>query len=89
MGQVRVTLKVMPESLDASLEDIKSQIESTITKNQGKIVDIKEEPIAFGLKALVFAFLRDEKLDVEPLEHELQSILGVGSVEILEINRAL
>jgi len=83
-----VTLKVMPESPDTDLEEIKSSLSKYVESNEGKISKIEEESIAFGLKALnCFIGWPDEK-DTEPLEEEIQKIDGVASAQVIDIRRA-
>ena len=89
MGNVYVTIKLMPESLDVSLDDIKTQAEEVVAKFGGRMMSTKEEPIAFGLKALIIQFAISESQELEPLEEELQTKEGVNSVSIVEMNRAL
>ena len=89
MGNVYVTIKLMPESLNVNLDDIKRQAEEVVTKFDGRMMNTKEEPIAFGLKALIIQFAISESQELEPLEEELQTKEGVNSVSIVEMNRAL
>jgi elongation factor 1-beta len=51
MGNVVLILRVMPESPDVDLEDLKSRLRAEVKGLQ----DIREEPIGFGLKALKIA----------------------------------
>ena len=89
MSQVYVTIKLMPKSLDINLEDIKKEVENVIIKNQGRLIEAKEESVAFGLKALVVQFSINENQDLESIEKELQTKESVNSVSIIEMSRAL
>jgi translation elongation factor aEF-1 beta len=89
MGEVRITIKIMPESVNENLESIKKMAFEVISKNHGKILESKEEPVAFGLKALIIIFLLDESIELDPTEQSLQKIDGISSVEVIEMNRAL
>jgi translation elongation factor aEF-1 beta len=47
-------------------------------------------PVAFGLKAIDFLFVMDEKMgDTEPLEAQLREIEGINSVETTDVRRAV
>ena len=89
MGNIYVTIKLMPESLKIILESIKIKSEEIILRYQGRVIDSKEEPVAFGLNALIIKFSINESQELEPLEEALQKQEGVNSVSILEMNRAL
>lgn len=79
MGNVAVTLKIMPESLDIDLEKIKNGISKKV-----EVKDSKVESIAFGLKALkVLVVIPDKGLD--ELKEDLKTIDGVSEVEVESI----
>jgi elongation factor 1-beta len=86
MGGVIAIIRVMPESVDVDLE----QLKKTIRQEIPAIQDIAEEPIAFGLKALkVAAIVGDDEGGTEPLELALAAIDGVASAETIDLNRML
>ncbi|MDD1677812.1 MAG: elongation factor 1-beta [Methanomicrobiales archaeon] len=86
MGAVVAILRVMPESVDVNLEELKKAIRTRVPSVQ----DIAEEPIAFGLKALkVAAIVGDDEGGTEPLELALAAIDGVASAETIDLNRML
>jgi len=91
MANVVITLKVMPSSPEIDLTKLKDIIKEKIISFSGiDEIRIKEEPIAFGLKALIFMFLSpEEKGDTEPLEKEIETIEGVESVTITDVRRAV
>jgi len=76
MGNVAISLKIMPESLDTDLEKIKEEISKKI-----EIKDSKIEPLAFGLSALKILIMVPDK-ESENLINEIKSINGVSEVEI-------
>ncbi len=90
MAQVAVIMKVIPGSPDADFDKI-SQECSELCKKYGSTdqVNVKQEPLAFGLKSLSFNFLMEESIgDTEPLEEQLRSVEGVQSAETADIRRA-
>ena len=91
MARVVVTLKIMPESPDISLNELKEIVLKDIKEfNDNDEVKIEEEPIGFGLSALKFLFVMDEaKGNTDPLESKLKEIKGVASVEVTDVRRAI
>jgi len=82
MGQVAVIYRIMPEDTDVNLEGLKKSIEDIIPES-GKLNEIKEVPIAFGLKALdVTLIFDDKKGGGEGMEDSFKGIEGIQSVEI-------
>ncbi len=88
MGTVLITLKIMPESPDSNLEEIKSISKDIIEKGKGKLENINEEPIAFGLKAVIISFALDESLELESIEEALKKVQNVSSVQVIDMRRA-
>ncbi len=83
MGEVAVTLRLMPESPEVDLTRIEAAIKERI-----KVHSISREPIAFGLEALrVAAIVPDAAGGTEPLERELASLPGVGNVQVTGLTR--
>lgn len=89
MGSVNFKLKVMPSSPEVDLEGIKENLKSKIESEGGKGTNFDEEPIAFGLKAVIAMFLWPEEKEFEPLENELEKIENVNSVQVIDMRRAL
>ena len=85
MGEVAVTLRLMPESPEVNL----ARLEATI-KERVKVYSISREPVAFGLEALqVIAVIPDAAGGTEPLEQKLASLPGVGNVQVINLTRLL
>lgn len=77
MGNVAISIKIMPDSPERNLEKLKSDINKIV-----KIQDYKIEPIAFGLKCLKIMVIVSDKQGTENIEKRLKNIKGVGEVEI-------
>jgi elongation factor 1-beta len=88
MALAAVTIKIMPVSPEIDLKKLRADIEATITKIGGILHKCEEQPIAFGLKALVFIIGWPEKKDPDAIESELSKIKDVNSVEITDVRRA-
>jgi len=91
MARVIVTFKVMPESTDTLLEDIKAKIKEAIEGFEGVIMgEMTEEPVAFGLKAVIVKFSYDEsKGSSDELEEKLMAEDGIQNVEVVSVGRAM
>jgi elongation factor 1-beta len=82
MGSVAVIMRVMPESPDVDLEQLKTALKQKLPGIQ----DMKIEPIGFGLKAIKFAaIINDAGGETDALETSLGSIPGVERAEIIEV----
>ena len=89
MGEVLTTMKIMPDSPDVDLEAIKATIESSMPEG-AKLHEMTEEPIAFGLVAIILKFItEDGEGGSEPVEQMVQDIEGVASIEITGVGRLM
>jgi translation elongation factor aEF-1 beta len=88
MGTALITIKIMPESVEANLEKIKESAKEIVKSNKGKNTRFEEEPIAFGLKAVLTYFDIDEDDELEPIEQKLRKIENVQSVSVTDMRRA-
>jgi elongation factor 1-beta len=83
MGSVAVTFRIMPEDADVDLEPIKARVRKTLG---GALRDLKEQPVAYGLKAIVaIAVVGDSEGGSDQLEQSLAALPGVGSVETVDV----
>ncbi len=88
MGFTVVKMKIMPESPSTDLKAIERKAEEIINSFHKTIVKVEEEPIAFGLKAIILSFAWNDDIETEKLESHLQSIEHISSVELLDIRKA-
>jgi len=88
MGIAAIKIKLMPSSPDVNLEEIKTRAKKIIEKGQGKNPSFEEQPIAFGLKAIIVFFALDESKPLEPIENELGKIENVNSSQVIDMRRA-
>jgi translation elongation factor aEF-1 beta len=88
MGTALIKIKIMPESPKTDLESIKNSAYDVISENDGKNTMFDEEPIAFGLKAVIASFDLDESLPLDPIEESLKEIVRVSSVQVIDMRRA-
>lgn len=84
---VVATIKVMPEGPETDLEALKASLKAAMPGGS-KISSIKEEPIGFGIKAvMVTALLNDSEGGTEPIEEAFSKVSGVESVMVIEAGR--
>jgi translation elongation factor aEF-1 beta len=89
MAKVYIKVKIMPESPETDLSTIEVEVKKIVEKDGSKYHTSEIIPIAFGLKAFEFIFMRDEsKGDAEPMEKEFAKIKGVQSVDVIDVRRA-
>lgn len=88
MGAILVTYKVFPEDIVESFDPLKAEIQKILPK-ASKIEGWGEEPVAFGLVALLvqIRFPEDVMGVVDELEVELGKIKGVSQVQTFQIRR--
>jgi len=85
MSGVIATFKVMPTGTDVNLDTLEAKVRKAVGADQ-----VKREPIAFGLVALIVAkVIPDEAGFIDKMEDLLRGIEGVGEVETVEVTKAL
>lgn len=89
MGTAGIKIKIMPLSPDVNLEEIKNNAKALIEEKGGKNCRFEEEPIAFGLKAIMVYFDWPEEKELEELENKLREIKDINSAEIIDMRRLL
>ncbi len=89
MGTVIVTYKVFPEDIVENFDSLKQKIETKLPKDSS-ISGYGEEPVAFGLKALLVQvrFPEDQTGLVDEFETALSQIPGVSQVQTLMVRRS-
>ncbi len=88
MAVVAVIVKIMPVSPETDLKAIEESAKSSLESEGAQNVSFKEEPIAFGLQAIMAKFAWPEEKDTETIEHILSKIENVSSVKIEDYRRA-
>ncbi len=85
MGEVIVTFKVMPKTVETNLDELENKINEEIKPER-----MEREPIAFGLVALkVTKLVPEAGGELEKVENKLRNIEDVGEVEVVEVSRSL
>ena len=89
-----ITLQVMPENPEVNLDGVKTKIidliqEYTESPNPDN-TKFETQPVAFGLKAMIFKFAVDEaKGATEALEEKITELEGIAGAEVTGVSRAL
>ncbi|HII86257.1 TPA: elongation factor 1-beta [Candidatus Bathyarchaeota archaeon] len=89
MGTVIVTYKIFPEDIVENFDNLKKEIDGKLPRNSS-ISGYGEEPVAFGLKALLVQvrFPEDQTGLVDEFESEIGQIKGVSQVQTLMVRRS-
>ncbi len=88
MAIAAIKLKIMPESIEIDLNELKGRINEKLSALGAKNVSFSEENIAFGLKALIAMMAWPEEKDTSILESDLTDMEGVSSSQIIDYRRA-
>lgn len=88
MGFVVVTYKIFPTDIISDFGPMKKKLENTLPKG-ASVHGYGEEPVAYGLKALLVQvkFPEDETGLVDEFENRLGSMEGVSQVQTLMVRR--
>ena len=90
MATAGIQFKIKPEGIDTDLEKLKADIKTNVESfESGVFNDSKEEPIAFGLKALIVTIALSEDEESDTVEKSLSEIEGVSSVELIDYRRVV
>jgi translation elongation factor aEF-1 beta len=89
LGTVIVTYKVFPEDIVQNFDSLKKKIEEKLPKDSS-VSGYGEEPIAFGLVALLVQvrFPEDKTGLVDEFETEMGKIPGVSQVQTMMVRRS-
>ncbi len=79
--------KLMPTSPDVDLEGIKESAKKIVEEFGGTNKEYSEEPIAFGLKAIIVFFSYPEEKGLEEIEKKFSEIDDVNSCELIDMRK--
>ncbi|NHJ40768.1 MAG: elongation factor 1-beta [Asgard group archaeon] len=87
MARIVGTYKILPEDPETDLQELKTRIELALPEDM-KITATGEQPMAFGLKALVLDINFDEQDGLQDLlEETLSNVEGISEFEALQLFR--
>ncbi|MCX8196719.1 MAG: hypothetical protein N3G80_00145 [Candidatus Micrarchaeota archaeon] len=82
MGQVLVKIRIVPQEME-KFDQLKADVEESL-----KPYKVEEQPLAFGIVAIVASFVVEDKAGgTDLLEERAASLPNVSSVEILSADR--
>ncbi len=77
----------MPTSPEVNLEKIKESAKKIVEDFGGTNKEYIEEPIAFGLKAIIVFFFYPDNKNVEGLEEKFSKIENVASTQLVDMRK--
>ena len=87
MGEVAAKIKIMPSGMDVDLNKLKDSLKNVIPQG-ARLHSFAEEPVAFGLKALIVVIkVGDIEGGTEKVEEAFCKVEGVESVNVVELGR--
>ena len=87
-GIAAVIAKIMPNSPDTNLEEIKKAAEESLEKLEAQNITFEEQEVAFGLKAILVKMAWPEEKETDLIESALSKIENVSSAIIEDYRRA-
>ncbi|MEK6893788.1 MAG: elongation factor 1-beta [Nanoarchaeota archaeon] len=88
MTTVAIIIKIMPDSPETNLENIKKSAKSFLEAQGAMNISSEERPIAFGLNAIMLKMAWPEEKDTSIIEDGLAKIEHVSSANIEDYRRA-
>lgn len=81
-------MKIFPTGTDIDLNQLKQKIEKTLPADSS-VYKFAEEPVAFGLNALIAHILVPEEKSggLDEVERGIQKIVGVSQIQTVMVRR--
>jgi len=90
MGTAGIQFKIMPEGVDSDFDEIKAEVKKVVESFESGVFNAaEEEPIAFGLKALIVTIALSEDEESDAVESALSKIAGISSIELIDYRRVV
>ncbi len=88
MGNVMVSVKIFPSDIIADMKGFQENIRKTL-EGKASIYKFDEEPVAFGLVAVVAHIVMPEDAEgrMDEVEQRLKSLNGISEVQVLVSRR--
>lgn len=88
MGQIVASIKIFPEDIIIGADELKAALTKAIPEGDYSLYRIDEEPIAFGLVALVaHVVMSDTGEALNKVEDAFSHVKGVSQIETLMVRR--
>lgn len=88
MAEMLASIKILPSNVDVDLEKLKDKIQNALPP-ESKLYKVVEEPIAFGLKALITHLIVPESESdiMTKIETLIKNIEEVGEIQVINMTR--
>ena len=88
MGKVMVSMKIFPSDIISDMKGFQENIRKTL-EGKATIYKFDEEPVAFGLVAVVAHVVMPEDIEgrMDEVEQLLKNLNGVSEVQVLVSRR--
>ncbi|MBS7606718.1 MAG: elongation factor 1-beta [Candidatus Bathyarchaeia archaeon] len=88
MARVVVSLKIFPADINVNLDALKEKIKSSLP-SYASVYKFEEEPIAFGLVALIAHIVLPENQSggLDEIERSIQSVGDVSDIQTIMVRR--
>jgi len=88
MAQIVATMKIFPREVTKDFSNLKESIKKVLPKD-AYVYKFEEEPIAFGLIALIAHIVMEESVggEMEKVESALKTIKDIDEVETVLVRR--
>lgn len=89
MARVVLSLKIFPADIDVNLETLREKIKNSLP-SYASVYKFDEEPIAFGLVALIahIVFPENQAGGLEEVETSIRGLSEVSDIQTIMIRRA-
>ena len=88
MANVMVSLKIYPSDIVSDMSQLQDRIRKTL-EGSASVYKFEEEPVAFGLVALIAHVVMPEDVEgrMDEVERRLKSLDGISEVQVLVSRR--
>ncbi len=88
MGKVMVSFKIFPTDIESDMSQLQDKIRKSL-EGSASVYKFEEEPVAFGLVALVAHIIMPEDVEgrMDEVESRLKSLEGISEVQVLVSRR--
>jgi elongation factor 1-beta len=87
MAKVLAVVKIFPKSVDTSLESLKDEVKKALSSDV-TVHSFNEEPIAFGLIALIANILMEDSTgNIDRVESSINDLADVSQIEVTRVMR--
>ncbi len=89
MARIVLSLKIFPADIDINLETLKEKIKNSLP-SYASVYKFEEEPIAFGLVALIahIIFPENQAGGLDEVETRIKNVSEVSDIQTIMIRRA-